>query len=315
MKKPSPMPSCAGRRRRSAAHLGFAQGMMAGPRGDVGLADALENLRRKAGAVILDRDAEDRPRPSRPSMRDPAELAKSAAFSMMLPSPCSNSGARQTWGSGSSPLGRRDGDDDFQILAAIGRRRCRRATRPTAAARWRPACASSGLARRGMMARQRSAWLAQQAHILDFGRIFRQTAFQFARHHRDGAERRAQLMRRRRRQARPATPDDVRAPAPAAWRQARRHARGFAGDAPGIDRGEADADHQRRPDAGLIKLRQTAVPRPRAQGNGPCTDRDQRRRRQGDAGQDQRIAQIEGRGGDHHRAPRTSGRRDWRCRR
>ena len=98
--------------------------------------------------------------------------------------------------------------------------------------------------------------LAQQAHIFDLGGIFRQRALQLARHHRDGAERRAQLMRRRggqraqRRQAMLARQRQL------GGGQARRHARGFRCDAPGIDRGEADADHQRRPDAGLVKLRQ-----------------------------------------------------------
>ena len=40
----------------AGTEIGIAQRMMTGPRGDIRLADPLENFRREARAVILDRD-------------------------------------------------------------------------------------------------------------------------------------------------------------------------------------------------------------------------------------------------------------------
>ncbi len=74
--------------------------------------------------------------------------------------------------------------------------------------------------------------------------------------------------------------------------QARLHTCCFAGNTPGIDRGETDADHQRGPDTRLIKLRQIEMlarrPWQRAMSN-----RDQRHGDESEPRQDQRIAKIE----------------------
>ena len=62
-------------------------------------------------------------------------------------------------------------------------------------------------------------------------------------------------------------------------------------DAPGIDGGEADADHQRRPDARLIKLLADTAISFAGQGSGLCkTNGDRHDRGEGDEGQDQGVA-------------------------
>jgi hypothetical protein len=144
--------------------------------------------------------------------------------------------------------------------------------------------------------RQRSAWLRSRR------------AFELVRHHGDGAQRRAQLVgrgrgqRAQRRQALFARQSKL------GGGKTGRHPRAFAGDAPGIDRGKSDAEHERSPQAGLIKLRQHEMLGQRP-GQRFVHHRDQRSRRQRDATQDQRIAQIEGRrrdddGSDEHQGER-----------
>ena len=156
--------------------------------------------------------------------------------------------------------------------------------------------------------RQRSAWLRSRRTSSASCESGRQHALQFMRHHGDGAQRRSQLMgrgggqRAQRRQALFARQSKL------GGGKTGRHPGAFAGDAPSIDRGKSDAEHQRGPEAGLIKLRQHEM-LGRRPGQRFVHHRDQRSRRQRDATQDQRIAQIEGRrrdddGSDEHQGER-----------
>jgi len=76
-----------------------------------------------------------------------------------------------------------------------------------------------------------------------------------------------------------------------------RHPRAFAGDAPGIDRGEADSQNQRRPKASQIERRQVEI-FGRRPGQRIVHHRYDGRGSQRNAAEYQRIAEVERRGRD-----------------
>ena len=253
MKKPSPMP-CWPREGVRGAQFGLAQRIDARPRGDIGLADPLQDLRREARPVILDRDREAAAHPTgrgyrcalrrnrrhwrsdcpgRAAVRAPARPWARARRPRPAPAGSAISRSSLRYGparsSSNAPSGRRwVASSTLCSGRASGVRMARQRSACSRSSLASSACGESG-------GNSRSSSRATTAMVPSGVPSSWAAAV---------ASAPIEAMRCSR--------------ASASWVAAKpgRHARRFAGDAPGIDRGEADADHERSPDAALIERRQ-----------------------------------------------------------
>src|SRR6185312_13645543 len=172
-------------------HIGLAQGMMAGPGGNVGLAQGLENLRGKAGPIIGYRNVQELLIPAGAD-RDRG-IGEVGRILDDVAKPMQQFGRAPDLRNG-AVLGHGKRDGDRHILAPVmggdiiqegAQRQARGGTHQRLFRIGQPSNDGTAAFR----------LLTQQAHIFHLAGIFRQRPLQFPRHHRDGAKRRAQLMR------------------------------------------------------------------------------------------------------------------------
>ncbi len=246
MKKPSPRPF--GSSSPSSA--------IAPPAGDVGLADAVHDVRRKAGTVVADGRARSYPPSS--GIDHHARAREVDRVLQQIAEPVEDGRIARADRLGAAVRRQRDVDGDAEIAVRrddfLDQRAERRAVEGLAARRQFGELGEDVAAARRL--------LAQQPHVVAMRGVGRHRVLQFLGDHRDGRQRRAQLVR-----GGGGEPVELRE-----MLLARQHQLGggervgelarLLADLPGIDADEAHAEQDRQPHAHHDRSAAAAADRP-----------------------------------------------------